>query len=147
MYLAGHIAEEIFLGSCGYSYHEDDKQHALQIAESIVFEGIKVDKLPKKIQNEMYDAAFKLLNQCKEEVTQLLIAHKDTLQLIIDALKKKQILTATEVKEIVKPGSTTANAKSGANKVVDAAIVEKDLGIQEVKAPTVTDIVDAPAVQ
>ncbi len=142
MYLAGHIAEEIFLGSCGYSYHKDDKQHALQIAQSIVFEGIKVDKLPKKLQNDMYDAAFKLLNQCKDEVTQLLMAHKDKLQTIIDALKKKQILTAEEVKEIIQPGSSAANKKHETKRIVDAATVEKDLGMKEVKAPTAADLIN-----
>ena len=33
--LAGHIAEELLLGSCGYSYHPEDNGYALNIAKYI----------------------------------------------------------------------------------------------------------------
>lgn len=101
MHLAGHIAEEVLLGSCGYSYHIDDNQKALDIAKSIAFAGIKVDTLPKKKQTELFDKAFALLKQCEVEIRKLLEVNKNKLELLATALQKTDTLTKQQIDELL----------------------------------------------
>lgn len=148
--LAGHAAEEVLLGSCGYSYHIEDNERALNIAKSIVFEGIKVDKLPKKLQNDLFDSAFKLLTQCKKEVAQLLETNKDKLKAVVEALKSKMTLSAADVMSIIETGKLPETQKPNNNTqapMVDAQVIAKELGIQEVSPQAkTTDKSPAPAV-
>ena len=56
-HLAGFVGEEILLGSCGYSCHaEEDKSNALKIAQSIVLEGLDIEKQPTRWRN--YNEAY-----------------------------------------------------------------------------------------
>lgn len=103
MHLAGHIAEEVLLGSCGYSYHIEDNQKALDIVKTIAFAGIKVDALPKKKQTELFDTAFALLKTCETEVRQLLEANKDKLELIAAELQKSDTLTKQQIDALFEP--------------------------------------------
>lgn len=100
-HLSGIVAEEIISGSCGYSVHAKDMEHALALAESLAFEGLEVKNLPKHIQKERFDEAFAILAQCKKELTELLITHRHELELIIAALQENQTLTSSEIKEII----------------------------------------------
>lgn len=106
MHLAGHIAEEILIGSCGFSYHAEDNQKALDIAKTITFAGIKIDTLPKKKQNELFDKAFEIVKKCETEVRQLLTTNKDTLEIIATALQNKETLTRQQIDELLNPKST-----------------------------------------
>jgi cell division protease FtsH len=100
-HLSGIIAEEIISGSCGYSVHAQDMEHALALAESLAFEGLEMKNLPKHIQKERFDEAFAILAQCKKEVTKLLTQHRDKLELIIAALQDRETLTAQDMREIM----------------------------------------------
>ena len=62
IWLAGHVAETLLLGSCGYGYHADDKQIALNIAKSMTYGNIDLTTLPKKMRDQYFDAAFALLD-------------------------------------------------------------------------------------
>lgn len=106
--LAGHIAEELILGSCGYSYHKENKQHALEIAKSIVCEGIDITEVPKHIKNKYYDEAFALLKECGEETKTLLNEHKDTLELIANTLQERKTLSASDITTLMEHGTLDA---------------------------------------
>lgn len=108
MNLAGHIAEEVLLGSCGYSHHTHDTEQALQIAKSIVFEGLVPERLSKNKQDELFDKSFELLNACKAEVRQLLEQHKETLARLTKALKEELTLDAAQVAAIINPVAAAA---------------------------------------
>lgn len=99
--LSGIIAEEIISGSCGYSVHAKDMEHALALAESLAFEGLEVKNLPKHIQKERFDEAFAIIETCKKEVRELLIANRDTLELLIAALEELETLTTDDVSRIM----------------------------------------------
>ena len=99
--LAGIVAEEMLLGSCGYSCHEEDKQRALQLAESLAFEGLDSKQVPKHIYKERYDKALQILNKCEQEIRQLLSQHKDALEAIEHALLENETLTAQQALVII----------------------------------------------
>ncbi|MDR3550620.1 MAG: AAA family ATPase, partial [Candidatus Babeliales bacterium] len=126
--LAGHIAEEILSGSSGYTYHKQDTDHAMQIATAIVCEGLRMDRLPKNIQSEMFDKAFKLLNTCKKEMRALFTEHKATLQAIANELQKNLTLTASQIETIMQTGKLPDAATT---KTTDSAIMASELGINE----------------
>ncbi|MCX5922039.1 MAG: AAA family ATPase [Candidatus Dependentiae bacterium] len=107
--LAGHIAEELLLGSSGYSYHMEDKEHALRIAQSIVFQGLIISNLPEHVQDKMIDASLALLSKCESEVKELLANNKVALQAISIALQKHLTLTAQDVQEIMDATTSATN--------------------------------------
>lgn len=102
-HLSGIIAEELICGSCGYSVHAKDMEHALALAESLACEGLEMKNLPKHIQKERFDEAFAILTACKKEVTKLLTKHRATLEKIIAALEEKETLTHDEIVELMNP--------------------------------------------
>lgn len=146
IHLAGHIAEEILLGECGYSYHVNDciKGHSdpekvMPLALSIVGSGIRIDdKTSKEIRDKFEREAFKLVDTCKEEIRELLEQHKETLKVLAQQLQEKMTLTGAEIEAIIartspaqaKAAGATDNQPSAAP-AVDAAAVEKALGIKE----------------
>lgn len=100
-HLSGVIAEEIMSGSCGYSVHAKDMEHALALAESLAFEGLEFKNLPKHIQKERFDEAFAIIDACKKEVRELMLANRDKLELIIAALEEFETLTTDDVTKIM----------------------------------------------
>jgi len=104
MYVAGFMAEELLLGSCSYSCHaESDKQNALTLAQSIVFEGLDRKTMPKHVEAEKYDQALAIVEQCKKEVKELLSQNMDTLKRLSDALLEHKTLDHDQVKKILHP--------------------------------------------
>jgi ATP-dependent Zn protease len=100
-HLAGIAAEKIIYGTCSYSCHTKDKEQALAIAQSLTFEGMDPDKLPKDLRKKRFDEAFALLDQCEKEVTQLLSKHKAALRNIARELQEFGTLSEKEVAEII----------------------------------------------
>lgn len=106
--LAGMVAERLLLGSCGYSYHPDDRQKALNIVKSIVFEGLYVKTMPKEVHLQYFETALKTLQQYEDEIEELLKNNKITLERMAQELKEYKTLSAERVKLIVAE-STTVN--------------------------------------
>ena len=101
-YLAGFAAEEILLGSCGYSCHAQyDKSNALRHAQTIVLEGLDLDKMPEKIKEAKYNEIVTLLTQYQQEIKALLETKKDVLQKISLALQDKGTLSAQQVQKLI----------------------------------------------
>ncbi len=99
--LAGIVTEKLFLGSCGYTCHKQDKEKAFSIAMKLVCEGINPSSLPKQIEKEKYAQALELLTQCEKEIMTLFQQHKDALENIIIELQANGTLTHQEIAEIV----------------------------------------------
>jgi ATP-dependent Zn protease len=99
--LAGHVAETLLLGSCGYGYHPHDKQTALTIAKSITCGTLDLTTLTDKIRDQYFDEAFALMNTCEAEVKQLLEEHRDQLIAVIQALTENLTLDAKQLRKIV----------------------------------------------
>ena len=111
MYLAGFVAEELLLGSCGYSCHaEVDKNSALSLAQSIAFEGYDIKTMPRHIQNQKHDEALALLEQCKKETRELLTQNSDALEKLAHALTTHQTLDHEQVKAVVQPAAVAQPA-------------------------------------
>lgn len=107
MYLAGFIAEELLLGSSGYSCHaETDKQNALLLAKSIAFEGLDAKTMPEQLQQERYTKSLAIMEQCTQEVKELLTKNKDLLKRLKDALLEHKTLDHDQVKELLKMQET-----------------------------------------
>ncbi|HSW73701.1 MAG TPA: AAA family ATPase, partial [Candidatus Limnocylindria bacterium] len=100
--LAGFAAEKIILGACGYSNHPESGQQALDIATSIIAEGIDIHNqhFPQELKAKYLEKALALKKKCDEEITALLERHKEALQAITQALIEKETLTGKEVMEI-----------------------------------------------
>ncbi len=109
IHLAGHIAEEILLGECGYSYHvigctkgNSDPERALPFALSIAACGIRLDeKTSAEIRSKIETEAFKILEDCKKSVRLLFEKNKDALSALSKELLEKSTLTGKSVEEIV----------------------------------------------
>lgn len=99
--LAGMIAERIVLGSCGHSYNANNKQEALNIVKSLVFEGLHIKTMPKAIQVKYFQQALDLLKQLEQETETLLMEHEPALRAVAQELKKYKTLSARRVKEII----------------------------------------------
>ena len=99
--LAGIAAEKILLGSCGYSYHAQDKQEALDLIKPIVFQGLNMKKMPNELQVKYFEKAIGTLENCQQEIENLLKKHEAKLKEIAQELQEKKTLTARKVKEIL----------------------------------------------
>jgi cell division protease FtsH len=144
IHLAGHIAEEVLLGECGYSYHVtdcpkgcSDKEKAYPFAVSLVAQGLRPDeKTSKKIRDKIDADAHQLFEESNKQLRELFEQHKETLQAIAQALQEKMTLTGAEIEAIIaKTSPALAQAVSAepvvAAPAVDANTVEKALGIKE----------------
>ncbi len=102
LHVAGFVAEELLLGSCGFSCHaEDDHLIALNLAKSLTFKGIDEVKLPKHMVKVYYDEAEALKEQCVQEVKELLTAHKQSLKAVSEALLEKETIDFDQVQELL----------------------------------------------
>lgn len=99
--LAGHVAETLLLGSCGYGYHAHDKQVALNIAKTITCGDVDLTSLSDKIRDQYYDSTFELLNSCEQEVTKLLEDHRTELTAVMNALMDKLTIDAHELRRLI----------------------------------------------
>ncbi len=123
MYLAGFIAEELLLGSCGYSCHaEDDKANALGLAQSIAFEGIDMSTMPKHVQNEKHNQALAIIEQCKKEVREVLTKNKEALTVLSQALVYSETLDHDQVVAIVKNHKEIAKALESAEQAASQEV-------------------------
>ncbi len=101
-YLAGFAAEEILLGSCGYSCHaEFDKSNALRHAQYIVLEGLEMDKMPNMVKEKKYTDIIMLLEQYKNEIKDLLANNIESLKKISIALQEHGTLDAAQIKKLI----------------------------------------------
>lgn len=95
--LAGMIAEKVLLGSCGHSYHTNDKQEALDLVKSMVFEGLHPQTMPKEVQLKYFEQALTQLKQYEHEVEALLVQHKDALATLAHNLVTYKTLSEADV--------------------------------------------------
>ncbi len=101
LHIAGFVAEELLLGSCGYSCHaEDDHVLALNLAKSLTFQGIDETTLPKHIVRTYYDEAVALKDTCTKEIKELLSKHQNVLSQISQELLKEQTLDYQHIETI-----------------------------------------------
>ena len=104
--LAGFVAEEILLGSCGYSCHPEFSKTAFELAKSITLEGNDPESLSKAKKNKLLDKAFTLIEQCKEEIRELLSSNKEILQAVANELFQKEEIYEFQVQQIIKKWNT-----------------------------------------
>jgi cell division protease FtsH len=95
--LAGYAAEKLLLGSCGYGYHNEDYEQARQVAESLVFQGIKKEHFSHEAADKKLNEVMNLLEQCENEVSDLLRKNKDKLERITHLLDEHVTLTADDI--------------------------------------------------
>lgn len=101
IWLAGHVAERILLGSCGYGYHAHDREVALKIAQLMTHGKIDLTTMPKKMRDQYYEQAFMLLNKCEEEITKLLEDHRTELSTVMNELVEKLTLDTQDLRRII----------------------------------------------
>ncbi len=99
--LAGHIAEKLLLGSCGYSYHPDDSQKAYALVKAIAFRGLKESDLSEAEADRRKDDALALLKKCEADAVRLLEQNKPALERVAHALAENRILTAEQVQALM----------------------------------------------
>jgi cell division protease FtsH len=99
--LAGHVAEKVMLGSTSYSYHNEDNEKARAILEALVFKGIKKDNVSKKECNKKMEEVMALFDKYEQETTEFIIANKDKLVKMIDALLVRKTLTQEDVQKLI----------------------------------------------
>lgn len=127
-HLAGVAAEEILLGSCGHSCHTHDMKYALDLAQSIVFEGLNektIKTLPKTMQEERFKGAFTLINECKKEIKKLLMNNKEVLGKISQALVENDSLSSQEVKDIINPPAPEVEESTADEATENVSVTEQ----------------------
>jgi|GEM_PF-4776423 len=98
--LAGYIAEELLVGSCGYTCHPEYKEEAYNIALSIMLSGVKFDSLPGTLKAEFSKRAIALLDQYTEEMRALFKEHTALLQYMSDALLTHEKLALKQIESL-----------------------------------------------
>lgn len=99
--IAGFAAEELILGSCGFTCHGHSRDRAFKLIEDLVFGGLNPDALPKKVKQELKLKAYNLLQQCHVDAMQLLQDHNDALIALVDELMDKKIMNDKEVQAVI----------------------------------------------
>lgn len=96
--LAGVCAQKLLLGTYSTNYRPEDKQAALDYAQTIILEGLQLDKLSEKRQNQVKEEAENLVAHYAQEVTELLTKNIEKLKIIAEALEKERTLMADRFK-------------------------------------------------
>ncbi len=108
--LAGPLAEQILLGSAGYSvntdelkrtFHGNDKAKALEYLKIIVYNGLKKEDLPKSIVKDLDLEAYNLLKKCEQEVLKTLTQDHAILEKIAQELEANSTLTSSQLGKII----------------------------------------------
>lgn len=122
--LAGFAAEELLLGSCGFTCHRQDRDKAYKMIEDLIFGGLNQEAIPKKVREELKNKTYVLLKQCHENAMKLLVTHREALVAVADELLQKQILNDKEIRTIVDSieKKTTVAPEASAPAVPDQAI-------------------------
>lgn len=133
--LAGHIAEEMLLGSASWPYNKEAKEIAFEIALEIIAEGINIQDLPNAQKEPYYKKATDLLEQYKKEVRELLNANKDRLLIFCYFLEGRRSLNSQEIIYLTKKPLNELTAQW--NKIqADTLQVAKDNKlVNEAEAP------------
>lgn len=98
--LAGYIAEEFLLGSCGYTCHPEYKKEAYDMALALLLAGIQYDSLPNNMKAEYSKRALELLDQCMQDVRLLFSENIDLLRYMSEALLDRETLSQKEIQEL-----------------------------------------------
>lgn len=98
---AGNLAQQILLGTSSTNYHAEDKKIALEIAKSVVFDGLKPDQLPKDIMTQKMSQAYELMLKCEKEMKEILLKKKDYLNAIASVLLEAKSLSGEELQQIM----------------------------------------------
>lgn len=99
--IAGFAAEELLLGSCGFTCHSQNRDRAFQLIKGLAFGGINPDSLPKSVREGLKLKAHNMLQKCHEDAMQLLQDHKEALTALVDELITKRIMTDKEVQAVI----------------------------------------------
>jgi ATP-dependent Zn protease len=98
--LASNAAQRVYgLTSCAYD--KFDKQEAFTLAKTIIFEGLDAKEMAKEIRNTKLTDAYRLLEKYEAEMETMLIARKQDLTLIIQALQKHKTLSVGQINELL----------------------------------------------
>lgn len=100
VYLATQLAQEIMMGSVS-SYWTGIKQWVFEEIKNALADGLSTQNLPKDAQKEINTKAFAMLKSMEQEVKELLLANKDKLSAIADALYKKRTLNRHEIAQLL----------------------------------------------
>ena len=100
VYLAMQIAQEIIMGSTS-NYWNGIKQFVFEEFKNVLADGLTTQHLPKDAQKEINAKAFAMLKSMEQEVKELLLAHKDKLTAIADALYKKRTLNRHDIAHLL----------------------------------------------
>lgn len=103
VFLAGYAAEKLLIGATAYSYRPECNEYARQIAEAIVFKGLKKEHFSRDAADDKLNEMQKILEQCDAEVSRLLAGNKEALLKLSEALQAQGTLMAAEVREIIIP--------------------------------------------
>lgn len=98
--LAGHIAQELTLGSCFYSYRAEDQQTASQIAKEIALQGERYEDLTEDLQQKVLEQTYQIKKECKAEVKDLLSNNLGKLKDLTDSLKENGQLYEDAIEKI-----------------------------------------------
>jgi len=99
--LAGHIAQELILGSSSYIYRAQDQQAASTIAKQIALKGENYQDLTPDLQQEILRQTYAIKNSCKMKVKELLIQNRAKLAQLTEALATKSHLGSAEIISII----------------------------------------------
>ena len=110
--LAGYAAEQIILGSTGYSCHVEYKNEIYKNLIKLFSKGINFELLPKKRQEAAKLRALEEMEKCELEIKELLLKHKTWLVNIATTLAQEKTLTAKDVEKIFEESEETVTEES-----------------------------------
>ncbi|MBT3456416.1 AAA family ATPase [bacterium] len=111
--LAGHAAEEVLLGSTGYSYHPSDRQSSIEKMAMLLSKNVSFKLLTKAKKEEIKKQAFETIEKYAEEIKQLLLVNKSELTSLTWALQARKTLTRDEIFEIIEKKEVVGTEAQG----------------------------------
>jgi ATP-dependent Zn protease len=143
--LSGFAAEELLLGSCGFTCHNEDRDRAYKMIEDLVFGGFKQKTLAKNVREELKAKAFGILKQCHENAMALLHQHKVSLIAITEELMVKQILTDKEIKTIINTAEDVSKVEDKSTDITTKPDdTEPTTTTEASNVPTTGEVIDQP---
>lgn len=98
--LASSVGQEIL--GLEYVNYAQEEMEAFNYAKQIIFKGVNENYFTKKQREDKTEKVWELIEECRQEVRDLLNEHKDNYEKIVELLQKREVIRASDIKECFK---------------------------------------------
>lgn len=104
--IAGRVSQQLILQEVSTVKDDPTMITAYELSLQLVSRGLDMEKLSQKVQDELSQQAYSLLQELEQETIRLLSVHIEKIKLIAQALRKKTMLHEADIQELIQQHST-----------------------------------------